>query len=1101
MLPMRADLSGDPTFRAHLRRVSATVLDALQHQDYPFPLIVERLHIKRDPARAPLVQATFTLERAQRPSEAGTMLLFLSQSAGRRDVGGLPTVPFPIQQRTCQTDLELVLEEGDGIIDGVFRYNADLFDRATIERMADHWQTLLAGLVADPDRRLSELPWLTEAERHQVLGGWSRGALEPVPPGLCLHQLVEEQAARTPEAVAVSAGERSIRYGELDAWAGRIANRLGRLGVRRGSLIALCLPRSPEMVAAILGTLKAGAAFVPLDPDAPAERLRIILDETRAAAILTLSPLAERLPRFGAEVIALDQPESISDTEAGRDAEGAGSLAVRPEDLAYVIFTSGSTGRPKGVMIEHRAIVNTLLWRRRALEVGPDDRVLLAIPYVFDPSVCAIISTLAAGALLVLADPGEERDPGGLLERVARQGVTVLQVPTAVLRLMLDGPFAESCRAVRWVACGGEPMPPDLPGRLFEVLDVDLHNLYGPTEAAVEATWWTCRPSDPRLVIPIGRPITGARAYVLDRHGRPQPAGVAGELYIGGAGLARGYLNDPDLTAERFLPDPFDVRPGARLFRTGDRCRWLADGSLEFLGRLDQQVKLHGYRIELGEIEAALASSPEVHEAAVTLHGGEPLDRRIVAYIMPRDADAPPAVEPLLEHLRARLPGYMVPHAFVTLPALPKTSTGKVDRAALPAPGVDPRQSGHPPEPPRTALEEFLVELWEEVLRRDEVSVHDNFFDLGGSSIQVAIVANLLQQKLGQRVSTLALFDAPTVAGLAAHLGTTCPEVVRDLFGSPSLPTTNPATDGLISRIDHARDLSRLVVPLQANGVPSNGEPTSSPKLATAPLFLVHPPGGIVSCYQALAHHLGHDQPLYGIRARGLFGEEEPPSRLDTMAREYVEAIRQVQPQGPYHLGGWSLGGVVALEMAQQLKGDGQDVGLLAFLDTTIPFGPANRRYTESLDESGREYGLEMTLDELGQLDADAQLPYLWQHVQKLGLIEAETPLPLIQKLLDDLKRLFHAHVRLASEYAVRPYSGRITLFRPTDSPVEVPTPEDRGWGPLAAEVEIHHVPGQHHTMIKEPYVQTLAHHLRLCLRPAEFARNGDTAPRHATHH
>jgi thioesterase domain-containing protein len=662
---------------------------------------------------------------------------------------------------------------------------------------------------------------------------------------------------------------------------------------------------------------------------------------------------------------------------------------------------------------------------------------------------------------------------------------------------MLDGPFAESCRAVRWVACGGEPMPSDLPGRLFEVLDVELHNLYGPTESAVEATWWTCRPGNPRPVIPIGRPITNARAYVLDRHGRPQPAGVAGELYIGGAGVARGYLNDAHLTAERFLPDPFDDRPGARLFRTGDRCRWLADGSLEFLGRFDQQVKLRGYRIELGEIEAVLASSPEVHEAAVTLHGGEPGDRRIAAYIVPRDADAPPAVEMLRQHLRALLPGYMVPHAFVTLPALPRTSTGKVDRAALPVPGVDPWRNDHPPEPPRTPLEEFLVELWEEVLHRDEVGVHDNFFELGGSSIQGAIVANHLQQKLGQRVSTLALFDAPTVAGLAGHVGTTYPEVVRDLFGAASLPTTNTVANGLIARIDHARDFSRLVVPLQANGVPSNSDPTSSSKLTTAPLFLVHPPGGIVSCYQALAHHLGFDQPLYGIRARGLYGEQEPPSRLETMAREYVEAIRQVQPQGPYHLGGWSLGGVVALEMAQQLKGDGLDVGLLAFLDTTIPFGPANRRYTEGLDESGREYGLEMTLDELGQLDADAQLPYLWQHVQKLGLIEAETPLPLVQKLLDDLKRLFHAHVRLASEYAVQPYPGQITLFRPTDSPVEVPTPEDRGWGPLAAEVEIHHVPGQHHTMIKEPYVQTLAQKLRLCLRPAESARNGDTAPRH----
>jgi amino acid adenylation domain-containing protein len=1116
MLPMRADLSGDPTFRAHLSRTSATVLDALQHQDYPFPLIVERLQITRDPARTPLVQATFTLERAQRPSEAGTMLLFLSPSAGRRDLGGLRTAPFPFEQRTCLTDLELVLEEGVGTIDGVFRYNADLFDRATIERMAGHWHTLVAGIARDPDRRLSELPWLTEAEQHQILGDWSRGADEPVPPDLCLHHLVEQQAARTPDAVAVSAGDWSIRYGDLDAWAGRIADRLRRFGARRESLVALFLPRSPEMVAAILGTLKAGAAFVPLDPDAPPERLRVILDETRAVAILTSSRLVECLPRSGAELIALDQPEPVSHAEVARDAEGSDAEAARPEDLAYIIFTSGSTGRPNGVMIEHHAIVNTLLWRRRALEVRPDDRVLLAIPYVFDPSVSVTFSTLAAGAELVLADPGEERDPGGLLERIARQRVTVLTLPLAVLRLIMYGSFSESCRTLRWVACGGEPMPPDLPGRFFEVLDVDLHNLYGPTEAAVEATWWTCRPGDPHPVIPIGRPIAGTRAYVLDRHGLPQPTGVAGELCIGGMGLARGYLNDAALTAERFLPDPFDDRPGARLFRTGDRCRWLADGSLEFLGRLDQQVKVRGYRIELGEIEAALASAPEVHEAAVTLQGGEPGDQRIAAYVVPRNGDDPPAFERLHEHLRARLPGYMVPHTFVTLPALPRTATGKVDRAALPAPGVDRRRNGHPPEPPRTPLEEFMVELWEEVLSRDEVGVHDNFFELGGSSIQGAIVANHLQQKIGQRVSTIALFEAPTVAGLAGHLGTTYPEVVRDLFGPASLPATDAVDDGLISRIDDARDLSRLVVPLQARGVPSNGEPTCSPngdpicspngdptgapKLAGAPLFLVHPPGGIVSCYQALAHHLGHDQPLYGIRARGLYGEQEPPSRLEAMAREYVEAIRQFQPQGPYHLGGWSLGGVVALEMAQQLKRDGQDVGLLAFLDTTIPFGPANRQYTEGLDESGREYGLEMNLDELGQLDADAQLPYLWQHVQKLGLIEAETPLTLVQKLLDDLKRLFHAHVRLASEYAVRPYPGRITLFRPTDSPVEVPTPEDRGWGRLAALVEIHHVPGQHHTMIKEPYVHTIAHQLRLCLRQAESARNPDTAPLQATH-
>jgi amino acid adenylation domain-containing protein len=1071
MLPLRINLSGDPPFRELLRRLGATVLDALQHQDYPFSLMVERLGIERETGRAPLVQVSFTQEKSHRAGEVAAWRFFQVPCGARLRVGELRVEQYYLEQRGSQLDLEMVFEEGDGPVQGFLRYNTDLFEPETAERMAGHYLALLAGAAGDPDSPLSELPWLSAAERRFVLHEWNQTHVE-FPRGLCLHQLVEQQARRTPEAIALESDAGSLRYAELETCSNLLAHRLRRLGVGPGAFVALFLERSPEMIVAILATLKAGAAYVPLDTGNPGARLRLILSQTGARVLLSQRRLLEHLPSDEVELVCLDDPLS---EEAGGDglhppAAGAGS-----DDLAYVIYTSGSTGNPKGVMIEHRAICNTVMWRHQDLTIYPDDRVLFNLPYTFDPSLGIIFPTLAAGARIVISEPGEERDPHRMVERVLRHGVTVLEAPPFMLRMLLDDPGFEHCRSLRWVCCGGEPMPPDLPARLSQVLGLNVYNLYGPTEAAIDATWWNCRRSERRPTIPIGRPIANAQAYVLDVRLRPVPPGVPGELYIGGAGLARGYLDEPELTADRFISNPLPGTPGQRLYRTGDRCRWLSDGSLEFLGRLDHQVKVHCHRIELGEVETVLAVHPGVQEAAVAALAAGGGEARLVAYVVAKPDQEPPTAWALRHYLKDRLPEYMVPARFVLLRALPRTPGGKLDRRALPAPPNDRPELPRPYVAARTALEQILADLWRDVLRVDKVGVLDNFFELGGNSVQAAVIINRLQQRLEHAIDVIAMFDAPTVAGLAAHLHEVYPDCVWRLLGedSPGAPHDQRACAGARPALavrNRRPAAAKLAVSLQTEG-------------AESPWFMVHPPGGIVVCYQALALRLGRQRPFYGIRSLGLHGEEDLPARMEEMAATYVAAVREIQPRGPYQLGGWSVGGLVALEMAQQLLAQGESINILALLDTS-PTSTADSPLER--DQAGREYGLDISLEELARLGPDDQLPYLWQHALKLGLVEPGVPLQVVQQVLDDLKRLFHHHMELASAYTIRPFPGRITLFRPCDAPVAISTLRDRGWGKFASAVDVHFVPGQHHSMVKEPHVSVLARLLQSCLQRVE---------------
>jgi amino acid adenylation domain-containing protein len=593
-LVIRTDLSGDPPFSEALQRVQEIVVEALQFQDVPFERIVEELKIPRDLARNPLFQVTFQL----------------FQTVGRASRGGEPVVT---QKGTTQFDLAIDLFQSKEGLSGTIEYSTDLFDHSTIERLLGHFQVLLEGIVEDPDQRLSALPLLTHRERRQLVSEWNAGP-SCSQNHVCVHTLVEQRSGQAPNAIALIADGRRFTYGELDRQSNQFAHYLRRIDVPPGTLVAISLERSPEAIVALLGTLKAGCAFLPLDVDLPAERLSFMLQDAEPAILFTRERLADEWPRLA------DQ------------SSGALGCVPLPETWAYVIYTSGSTGKPKAVSIPHRAFSNHMLWWQQSFPLAPTERMLHKYSLSFDVAILEIFAPLIAGAGVVIARAGAQADTAYLVELIASNHVTAIDVVSSQLRALFDEPLLQSCPSLRRITCGGETLPAELAQACLAALPaVELYNLYGPTEATISATAWKCAPEELAHVVPIGRPILNTQVYVLDARGNLVPAGVPGELHIGGAGLATEYLNRPDLTAEKFIPDPFFAQPGARLYRTGDLARYRSDGNLEHLGRLDHQVKVRGFRIELGEIEAALVRDPSVQECAVALTDND----RLAAYIVP----------------------------------------------------------------------------------------------------------------------------------------------------------------------------------------------------------------------------------------------------------------------------------------------------------------------------------------------------------------------------------------------------------------------------------------------------------------------------------
>jgi amino acid adenylation domain-containing protein/non-ribosomal peptide synthase protein (TIGR01720 family) len=765
-LVLRADLSGNPSFRALLARVREAALGAYAHQDLPFERLVADLQPQRDPSRNPLFQVMFALQNAP---------------LTRLQLPGLTVSRLDTEEASSTFDLSVSLRETGEALAGWCEYSTDLFDEATIRRLLGHYRRLLEAIVANPDRRLGELPLLTEAERHQILADWS-SAPAGSPPARCLHRLFEEQAERAPDAVAVVSEREQLTYRELNRRANRLAHFLRRAGVGAEVPVAVCLERSAELVVALLAVLKAGGAYVPLDPAYPRERLALLLHDARAPLLLAQQELLPGLPPFRGTSACLDTDGERIAAESPADP----IAAVDADNLAYVLFTSGSTGKPKGVAVSHGAAAGHFVTVQSALALGPDDRVLQFASPAFDVSLEEIFPTLLTGATLVLPGP-DLWAPADFLHQAARLGLSVVNLPTAYWREVVEHlhePAAGlALRRQGWpghlrlVVVGGEAVPAEAV-RLWQRVGlpaVRLVNGYGPTEATVTATLYEVPPQEGDVAesrVPIGRPLPNRSVYVLDRDGQPVPIGVPGELYLGGAGLARGYLHAAALTAERFVPDPFSQEAGARLYRTGDRARWLPDGNLEFLGRLDAQVKVRGFRVEPAEVEAALTEHPLIRQAHVVAREDPHGNKRLVAYLICREHDRPElSAKELREHLQERVPDYMLPAAFVFLQALPTSPNGKVDARALPAPDWAGGERNGAYVAPRTPREQRLAEIWAAVLGSERVGIHDNFFELGGDSILSIQVISRARQA-GLHLTPRQMFQHQTVAELAAAAGT-----------------------------------------------------------------------------------------------------------------------------------------------------------------------------------------------------------------------------------------------------------------------------------------------------------------------------------------
>jgi amino acid adenylation domain-containing protein len=1062
-LVLRGDLSGDPSFARLLARTREDALGAYAHQDLPFEKLVESVQPDRDLTRAPLFQVMFAL---QPPAEDVP------------DLPGLTMQYMEVDPGTSQFDLTLSLSEDVAGLAGAFEYSTDLFDEERIARMARHLETLLRAAADDPARRVSALPLLAPAERRTILVDWS-GAAEESPRGeRTVLDRFEAQAARSPGTPAVVRGDARLTYADLDRRADRLARDLRALGIGPGTPVAVCLERSPDFLVAILGIMKAGGAYVPLDPSYPREWLDFTLQDIGSPLLLTHGRLQSSLHLRAPRVVCLDGGEGTAgedDVRAGApfaeaaDA-GAGPAGRRPgpHDPAYVIYTSGSTGRPKGVLVTHANLEHSTAARLRFYR-DPVTGFILLPSFAFDSSVAGIFWTLSSGGTLVLPPQDFHEDPRLLLEWIARQRPSHwLSVPSLYAYVLAQA-RPEDLAPLRTVIVAGETCPPDLVERHRELAPgAALFNEYGPTEGTVWSTVHECGASltgagsaPPR--VPIGRPIPGTRVYLLDRNLDPVPAGVAGELYIGGEGVAAGYLRRPDLSAAVFVPDPFGGEPGARLYRTGDAARFLPDGNLEFLGRSDDQVKLRGYRIEPGEIEAVLAQHMYVQTSAVVVQEPVPGDRRLVAFVVPEPGEVVLAGD-LRSFLKQKLPPHMVPSAIVALESLPLTANGKIDRRALqarpigveataPAAVARPAGRASAPAPPRDDVERRLAAIWEEVLSVRPVGVDESFFDLGGHSMLTVRLMARVESEFGRSLPLSILFRGGTIANLA------------DALRSETAPAARPP-----------------LVALAAGG-------------SKLPFYCVHPIGGTVLCYGALAARLGADRPFFALEAPGLRVDTNPQSTVEALAERYLAALREQRPRGPYALGGWSFGGVVAYEMACRLAAQREPVALLALIDSHAPGSlPASASPVDGAtlvamlarELGGVSGGLESPApgDDSRLPESDGRLDRILERAKAQGLLPPEIGLEEVRRLVEVLR----ANLRALRGYLPGSYPGRATLFRAAQAQRTGPDPA-YGWRALAlGGVDVLEVPGDHYSMVREPHVQVLAERLRARLQDAASA-------------
>ena len=920
-------------------------------------------------------------------------------------------------------------------------YDKKSFDAESIGRLTEHFVTFLIGVAAAPDCPIVHLPLLTEKEWHQVLVEWNSDRID-VSPARCIHHFFEEQVNRTPSAVALIVGHQRLTYRELNQRANQVAWYLQTLGVGPEVLAAICVERSVEMVVGILSILKAGGAYVPLDPAYPKDRLHHMLKDSQASVLLTRANAAGELGKHNAIVVDFD-----SDRETIEKAARTNPIsAVKQDNLAYVIYTSGSTGKPKGVAIEHQSTVAFLTWATSVFSLEQLKGSLASTSVCFDLSVFEMFAPLACGGAIVLVE-----NILHLPAAPAADEVTLINtVPSAIAELLRINGIPDS---VHTVNLAGEPLKTSLVRQIYETGTVrKVFDLYGPTEDTTYSTF-TLRDTGKAT---IGRPIANTQAYVLDRNLQPVPVGIPGELYLGGDGLARGYLNRPELTAERFIKNPFGQNSDDRLYKTGDLVRYLSSGEIEYLGRIDNQVKIRGFRIELGEIETTLSTHSAVAESVVIAREDQAGEKCLVAYFV-RYQEQAVSIADMREHLKEGLPDFMIPSAFVELAELPLTPNGKIDRKALPAPPSASLVSKTEFVAHRDDLESRLVKIWEEILGIQPIGVKDNFFELGGHSLKAIRMFAEIEEAFGKNIPLATLFEAGTVEKLA-----------------------------LILRQEGWAAPESSLVPIQ-------------PKGTKPPFFCIHAKGGNVLFYRDLAKYLGDDQPFYGLQARRLAGRQIGHASVEEMAEFYIKEIQGLQPDGPYYVGGSSFGGLVAFEIAQQLQRQGEKIALLALLDTGAPDYPkmlpdttAFRLKVYQLIRRAQHHK-----DSLKAFIAKEKADYVLAKLRKVklkyrrkvrdsykkaarkfyGVTKGTNSIPTSYIQIEDL--IWKA----GQKYSPEVYPGNMTLFRASIQPLGIQPDPTLGWECFVeGEIEMHEVPGHHGSIVAEPYVRILAEKLRGCL-------------------
>jgi amino acid adenylation domain-containing protein len=1029
-LPLRSNVDPECKFSDYLKSRNSSILDDYEHQDFTFGNLLKKLPIPRDASRVPLISAVFNIDLDPGIDRSIFDRLEVATSANR---GVHASFEFFLNA-VGNLNGEITLD---------CQYNPNLFSAATIHRHLTEFENLLTAITKTPDQNIWQLSLLDQSTAEQLLTIWNDTGTNY--PHKCIQELFEQQVELNGEAIALVWAQEQLTYQELNTRANQLANYLLKLGIQPDQLVGIAIDRSLETIVAILGILKAGGAYLPLDLSYPAERLAFMLADAQVSVLLTKQVSIDRLPQHQAQVVCLDTDWSQIATAGSTNPP----CQVQPANLAYVIYTSGSTGQPKGVCVTHQGVVR-LVRSTNYVDFSPSQIFLQLAPISFDASTFEIWGSLLNGAKLVLF-PGDKPSLAELGQIIQHHQITTLWLTAGLFHLMVDQRI-EDLQPLQQLIAGGEALSvPHVQKVLSTLTNCQLINGYGPTES----TTFTCCYPIPKTAslltsVPIGRPIANTQVYILDAHLQPVPIGIPGELHIGGDGLARGYLDRPDLTAEKFISNP--LTGTGRLYKTGDLARYLPDGNIEFIGRIDNQVKIRGFRIELGEIEVAISQYPSVREVCVIDREDRPGDKRLVAYVV-TDQSAPPTDRELRTFIQSKLPDYLIPSAFVMVSALPLTANGKVDRRALPAPESDRPAAEAALVAPRNELELQLTEIWERLLDVQSIRIRDNFFELGGHSLIAVRLFAEIERIWGQNLPLATLFQKQTIEELASVLQ-------QDEWVAP---------------------WSSLV--------------TIQPHGSQPPLFCFHPIGGNILEYYPLAEYLGTDRPIYGLQSQGLDGKQQLLGSIEEMASHYIKEILTVQPQAPYLLAGYSFGGLLVYEVAQQLQQMGKQVDFLGIFDCNASsIQPVRPSFAKSI---------QIHLNNWLPLENPAKIKYIKDRIDyRFNNVDYRDF--LLRSFPEDappsieLLQLIDTNFTAGGAYITRPYTGNLTLFRCEMQTLDYYLCPDLGWGDLVSgNVEIYNIPSTHYTILRAPVVQSVAAKLKSCLEkiPTSMAEGGNQIP------